>query len=83
MGSGVDIPPGRTTAPLSKSQVQVVDVLCDAAADVSARMTVSSVERLLSILRTLAPVVRGKNYELTSSMRYGSNKYPWPASLST
>ena len=23
----------------------------------------------------------GKNYELTSSMRYGSNKYPWPASL--
>lgn len=25
----------------------------------------------------------GKNYELTSSMRYGSNKYPWPASLST
>ena len=54
----VEVLRASTTAPLSKSQVQDVDALRDAAADVSARMTVSSVERLLSILRTLAPVVR-------------------------
>jgi hypothetical protein len=45
-------------SPLSKSQAQIIDTLRDAADNVSAQMSVASVERLLSMLRTFAPVVR-------------------------
>jgi len=45
-------------SPLSKSQMQIIDTLRDTAADTVARTTVASVERLLSVLRSFAPVVR-------------------------